>query len=76
MGGMGGGNGMDMSKISELMGNPEFMGMAMNMLKQPGMQQMMKGMMQNFGGNSEGSIDEKVIQEFENFEEYKKIQKK
>jgi hypothetical protein len=76
MGGMGGGlGGMDMSKIGEMMQNPDFMNMAMNMMKQPGMQQMMKGMMQNMGGDMGGSLDTKVIEELENHEDHKNSEK-
>jgi len=76
LGGLGGMEGMDMSKMGEMMQNPEFMSMAMNMMKQPGIKDMVTNMMKNYGGDMlNQNIDENVLKELENYDEYKESEK-
>ncbi|KAF0976944.1 hypothetical protein FDP41_004239 [Naegleria fowleri] len=53
LGGLGGlGGGMpNLGGLSEMLNNPQFMQMAMNMMQQPGMQEMVSNMMRNMGGS-------------------------
>jgi tetratricopeptide (TPR) repeat protein len=78
LGGLGGGSGGGggMGGLGEMLNNPEFMRMAMDMMQKPEMQQMMQGVMQNMmggqgaqesddqaprGGSPFGGIDESQI---------------
>jgi len=62
--------------MGEMFNNPDFMNMAMNMMKQPGMQNVMKNVLQNMGGGELlNKIDDKVFDELKEYEEYKNSEK-